>query len=67
MNPKKFQPTIESPAPRLVTYRVTSKVSGMALKVDAFSPEEAKRRFRDAMNLSHLRPDDLFDATPVEG
>lgn len=67
MNPKKLNSTIESPAPKLVTYRVTSKSNGMVLRVDAFSPEEAKRRFRDAMNLSQSRPDEMFEAIPIEG
>lgn len=66
MNPKKTQFTMESPAPKLVTYRVTSKSSGLSLKIDAFSVEEAKHRFRDAAGLSHQRPDSLFEAIPFE-
>lgn len=67
MSAKKVQNTIESPAPKLVTYRVSSKISGLTLRVDAFSPEEAKHRFRDIAGLSHARPDDMFEAIPVEG
>lgn len=66
MSIKKVQTTIESPAPKLVTYRVSSKVSGLTLRVDAFSPEEAKHRFRDLAGLSHTRPDSSFEAIPVE-
>jgi hypothetical protein len=65
LNHKKVQSTIESPAFKLVTYRVSSE-NGVSLLIDAYSPEEAKRRYRDSLMLSQSRPDDLFKAIPVE-
>jgi hypothetical protein len=65
LNPKKVQGTMESPAFKLVTYRVSSQ-NGVSLLIDAYSPEEAKRRYRDSLMLSQLRPDSQFTAIPVE-
>jgi hypothetical protein len=48
------------------TYWVSSKY-GVRLMIDAFSEAEAKRRYKDSLQLSQARPDDQFEAVLVEG
>lgn len=51
---------------KVKTYHVSSKY-GVRLMIDAFSEAEAKRRYKDSLQLSQARPDDQFEAVLVEG